>query len=581
MTSRPAVSGRLHRLAVPVILDLPRTLLEFAKEVFLPRPSVGEQSGGGVALTIRGASLEPASPIGRVVAVGTIFQPLRIVTPTKGPARVLDVPFTYLRVEALNGSTTRCGIVSALRDPLTKRIATKNTLMALGLKPGRTPTRFRFVTRPDKAPAAGYVLTARDLPDGPPIEVGTTDREGRITLAPGFADNLVVFRLLAGQIEPMVEFPAMPGETDVERTIPFEPRPQTITLEAQLDSLRDAIIDLVAVRARLEARLKARADGEDWAGIEETLKEFQRLPGRETFANRLTQLKDDAALQQARTKSAILTKTAQAQLTDVQALVDRYLDDELFRAYADALDKAKAPPPPKKGARPAAKSGTRAEERGRSESQTSLFTSHFAALASASSLALGAPIAKSLASLAPPRNSRWRAGVESRSIWLYQVVTIRVNSSIFSSCSRVYCSDGSPDFASRTQCSSSAIVGSISRRLRSAMMTRKVSITSFSASNRSRRSPMIWTRRTTPQVISSRRLVETFERLTSRSLLISSASSASGETKSSAWTWAMVRLIPQAWPISPQWSTNFLAAGVSITVSTATSGQTVPTERIF
>jgi hypothetical protein len=349
--------GPLQRRAVPVIMDLPRSLLEFAKEVFSPSANIGDQSGGGVSITVRGASLEPASGFGTVVEVGTIFQPLRMVTPAQGPARVLDVPFTYLRVEALNGPTARCAIVSALRDPLTKRIATRNTLVALGLKPGRTPTRFRFVTRPDKAPAAGYVLTARDLPDGPPREVGTTDREGRVTLAPGFADNLVVFRLLAGQIEPMVEFPAMPGETDVERTIPFEPRPQTMTLEAQLDSLRDAIIDLVAVRARLEARLKARADGEDWAGLEETLKEFQRLPGRETFANRLTQLKDDAAAQQARTKSAILTKTAQAQLAEVQALVDRYLDDELFRAYADALEKAKAPPPPKKGARPVEKSG--------------------------------------------------------------------------------------------------------------------------------------------------------------------------------------------------------------------------------
>ena len=78
------------------------------------------------------------------------------------------------------------------------------------------------------------------------------------------------------------------------------------------------------------------------------------------------------------------------------------------------------------------------------------------------------------------------------------------------------------------------------------MMTRNVSITSLSASKRSRRSPMMCTRRTTPQVISSRRLVETFDRLTSRSLLISSASSGLGETNSKACTWAIVRLMPQA-----------------------------------
>ena len=51
-----------------------------------------------------------------------------------------------------------------------------------------------------------------------------------------------------------------------------------------------------------------------------------------------------------------------------------------------------------------------------------------------------------------------------------------------------------------------------------------------------------------------------------------------GETKSKAWTWAIVRLIPQAWPISPQWSTNFCAAGVRFTVRFALTGVTVSPE---
>src|ERR1700678_1187732 len=69
---------------------------------------------------------------------------------------------------------------------------------------------------------------------------------------------------------------------------------------------------------------------------------------------------------------------------------------------------------------------------------------------------------KTLERTAPPRNRRSRAVVERLSIWLYQFVTILVNSSIFSNCSRVYCSDGSPSLASWTQCSRRAIVGSIS-----------------------------------------------------------------------------------------------------------------------
>jgi hypothetical protein len=172
--------------------------------------------------------------------------------------------------------------------------------------------------------------------------VGTTGRDGRIVLGPRFADDLVIVRLLAGNSEPMVELPVMPGQTETERTIPFEPKPLTVTLQAQLDSLRDSVIDLIALRARLEARLKARLEGEDWKGVEDALKEYSQLPARGTFVERLTKLKEDAARTQAETKKAVLTRTAQAQLAEVQALIDRYLDDELFQAYAEALGRSKA-----------------------------------------------------------------------------------------------------------------------------------------------------------------------------------------------------------------------------------------------
>ena len=274
----------------------------------------------------------------------------------------------------------------------------------------------------------------------------------------------------------------------------------------------------------------------------------------------------------------MLTKNIQAQFNELQALIDRYLDDEAFTTYTEALDRKRAEKPrrPKAKARrrqggrqirtptPAAARSSPAPQpagsRGRQTSPAAARaeelhrTAAAAGRADASHSEAERPTAltrrqrPASAVFGSSRSGRraasrgrraWRAsprrgrggrsaGVERWSIWLYQAVTIRVNSSIFSSCSRVYCSDGSPALASWTQCSSRAIVGSISRRFRSAMMTRNVSITSLSASNRSRRSPMMWTRRTTPQVISSRRLVETFDRLTSRSLLISSASSGLG-----------------------------------------------------
>ena len=88
--------------------------------------------------------------------------------------------------------------------------------------------------------------------------------------------------------------------------------------------------------------MKARLDGENWTGLEEALQEFSKLTPPENYAQRLTALKNDAAADQARLKKAVLTRTAQAQISDLQAMIDRYLDDELYKAYADALERAKA-----------------------------------------------------------------------------------------------------------------------------------------------------------------------------------------------------------------------------------------------
>ncbi len=151
-------------------------------------------------------------------------------------------------------------------------------MVALGIQPARASTRLRFLLKGDKSPAAGYKLMARAAePDAKAFEVGITDRDGRVELPADFAEGLVILRVIAGNDEPMADLPVMPGETRTERSIVFEGRPRTLDLEAKLDALRDAIIDVVASRSRLEARMKARIEGEDLAGFDEALAEFRKL----------------------------------------------------------------------------------------------------------------------------------------------------------------------------------------------------------------------------------------------------------------------------------------------------------------
>src|SRR6185312_17111592 len=92
--------GPIHNLPAPFRPDAPRALFQLALEVFAPSAAIGERFGKDVNLIVRGSGLEAASPVGRVVSVGSVFQPLRLVSLKGGKVKVLDILFSYLRVEA-------------------------------------------------------------------------------------------------------------------------------------------------------------------------------------------------------------------------------------------------------------------------------------------------------------------------------------------------------------------------------------------------------------------------------------------------------------------------------------------------
>jgi hypothetical protein len=335
--------GEVHRREVTHPSDSARELLYLTLAMFTPSADIGESKAGGVSFLVQAGSLPAASPLGEVAPVGSIFRALRIFPKEDGSSpEIVEVRYSYFRVERREGPIAKCEIIRGVGDPLTNRYARKNKLVALGIKPSSTPTRLRFIFKGDRQPAVGFRLIARTIPPGvKPLELGMTDREGRIVLAPGFSSGLVSLRLMAGNDEPMLDVPAMPGETPEERTIVFEPRPLTLALEARLDALRDAIIDVVAVRSRLEARMKARLDGEDWAGLDEAIKEFRKLPSRELFDSRLNKIREDGEDQEKAGKTLVLTRNARAQLDDTKGLLGRYMDDELIRSYEDAAQRAK------------------------------------------------------------------------------------------------------------------------------------------------------------------------------------------------------------------------------------------------
>ena len=342
-----ALTGRLgevHRVEATDRADLPRGLLRLALALFEPVADVGASRAGGVAFEVQGGAIAAADPVGVVAPVGSVFRAFRLFLDKDGKvAEVLEVPYAYFRVEGRDGATAHCSISKGLSDPLTARYARRNKIVALGIQPARSSTRLRFLLKADRAPAAGYKVLARGTEaEAKLVEVAITDRDGRVELPPDFAAGLAYVRVIGGNDEPLTELPVMPGESRAERTIVFDGRPRTLDLEAKLDALRDAIVDLVASRSRLEARMRARIEGENLDEFDQALAEFRKLPPREQFEDRLNRLKADAEQAEAATKSLVLTRNARNQLDETQALIARYLDDDAVRSMVEAVANARA-----------------------------------------------------------------------------------------------------------------------------------------------------------------------------------------------------------------------------------------------
>jgi hypothetical protein len=330
--------------------DAARALFALGLDMFAPTAEIGTQADGGVAVRVQGSSLPVASPVGRVVSVGSVFRAARVIYNPDGSVRQLTlIPRTYLRVASIQGPQARCDIISKLRDPLTRLVRGRYKVVAVGVKPTALPTRLRFVTMPPESrPAAGFTVMARLAPRGPLRVVGTTDREGRVVLEPKFLRGLAMVRLVAGGAEPLDEFPIMPGEQIDERLVVVDPRADAVTLEGRLAALRDLIIDQTLERGRLEALLKPRAESENWDEVRLLLEEYDKLPKRKELEATLEALRAEAIEKQRETKRVVLTRTAQSMLNETTAMVERYIDDDAFASYADAYDRYAATAPPEK-----------------------------------------------------------------------------------------------------------------------------------------------------------------------------------------------------------------------------------------
>ena len=307
---------------------------------FAPLARVSDADAQVATLELRAGALPPADPAWRQAALGSVFHPIVRQNERDGSSRpggIEPVPWTLLQVGEIDGGRLRSTIHSGMRSPLAVRRRGRTDLFALAVEPGDAPTTLELRSREDEPqPLAGYEIFSQSPSSSEMQRLGLTDRDGRLPISPN-ADPLRVLYVKHGS-RLLARLPIVPGQADIANVALVDDDPR-LRVEGQLLGLEETLVDLVARREMLLARIHTRLDEDDADGAAQLLAELRRLPTREQFAQRIAQLE-----QRTNSSSDPALQAEIARLFDrTKALLGKYLDVRRISEVQTLVDRAKEP----------------------------------------------------------------------------------------------------------------------------------------------------------------------------------------------------------------------------------------------
>jgi hypothetical protein len=229
---------------------------------FAPLAQIEKVEDKQATLRLRAAALPVIDPSLTAAQPGDMFRGVIRFNDRDGKLRkLMPLDWTFLGVEQVSGPELTCTLYSGLRSPLSGRRRGRIEQLALLTRPPGGTTRLQLTARPtpDDAdsgrPLAGYAIYAH--PAGSPTTelLGRTDGFGELPIP---ATNSPVRILLVKHGgEPLARLPIMPGLEPLVQVI-IADDDQRLAAEGMVTGLQENFVELVANRAVLMSRIRAR-----------------------------------------------------------------------------------------------------------------------------------------------------------------------------------------------------------------------------------------------------------------------------------------------------------------------------------
>ncbi len=330
-------------------------IVQHCWNLFRPQVLVDHVDQQAVRVRVRAGDLAPADPAFALFQPGDSLIPwLMYYDRDKSLKKKQELPWTYVRLDSLQGPLAEGTSLSGLRNPLAgktrgriekvavvSRPVYPRTQLQIGVQnqPARTLAGYRLELRPKLAPPKSEGKEDKqDENEEAKDEVTElfTDRLGEATLTPDPRHPQIWIYIYSGELL-LARVPFVPGSLPFLRLdVPDDS--VRLQAEGELQSLQSELVNLVAERNTLIAAARGASKKGDWQRVKLLRQQIDGLPAKEKFTAKLAGIRV-AAVNAARQRKDRVAQTRIERLCkDVSELIDRYLDAEKLQLIKDEID---------------------------------------------------------------------------------------------------------------------------------------------------------------------------------------------------------------------------------------------------
>ncbi|WP_230776612.1 hypothetical protein [Roseiconus lacunae] len=321
-------------------VDLPAVIAHTVTESFSPMVRIDDAGTKSATGMIRASRLISDSDSPANVSVGDVLQPMIRKNDRNGkPIAIGKIEWAYLLATERDGPNVKMDFYSGMAGGLSGRANSRTFKMARLLKPKLPDTTLRLHAKGDPdLPLIGYELYQRELQGKSMTFVGRTDWNGRLVI-PQSEDPLRLLYVKNGGAV-LARLPVVPGNTPLE-VADLTGDDIRLQAEAYIRGVQNAIIDLVAIRKLLAARIRMRLRRGEIEQAEEMLNTLRDRPTNEELANDMGR-KQGLYLKEIGNRNANQRRKVDLMFKETREMLGKQINPTIIRELELDLETARA-----------------------------------------------------------------------------------------------------------------------------------------------------------------------------------------------------------------------------------------------